>query len=101
MLKMLMNGLILLTMFSCSTYIVKEPQPVYIFNHKFGVVAKGMKNFNVRNGVDEMGGWIEKPVAIEWSEVPENIIGFPLEIWLTKIRPAIKSLARKHRDDRD
>jgi hypothetical protein len=33
--------------------------------------------------------------------MPENIIGFPLEIWLTRIKPALKKLARRDRDDRD
>lgn len=101
MLKTLKIGLLCLVISSCSTYIIKDPQPVYVINHKFGAIAKGSKNFNVKNGPDKMGAWVESPVLIKWSELPENIIAFPLETWLTQIKPALKSMARKYRDDRD
>lgn len=48
-----------------------------------------------------MGAWVDQPKLIKWSDIPENIIAFPLETWLTKIKPALKSLARKYRDNRD
>ena len=96
-----MNGLILLTMCSCAAAIIKEPQPVYVINTKFMSVAKGMKTFDVRGGKDQMTAWTESPKLIEWSEIPKDLIAFPLEIWLTKIKPALKALAQKHKDDRD
>ena len=98
---MLMNGLILLTMFSCAAAIIKEPQPVYVINTKFMSVAKGTKNFNIKNGKESMTAWIEKPALIKWSQIPQNLIAFPLEIWLTKIKPALRALAQKHEDQRD
>ena len=97
---MLMNGLILLMMFNCAT-VIKEPQPVYIINGKFGSVAYGEKSFNHRESVSQMAEWTKKPVLIKWSEMPENIIGFPLEIWLKKIKPTLKEMARKNRDRND
>jgi hypothetical protein len=98
---MLMNGLILLTMCNCAAAIIKEPQPVYVINTKFMSVAKGTKSFDVRNGKDKMTAWVESPKLIEWSEIPKDLIAFPLEIWLLKIKPALRALAQKHKDDRD
>lgn len=88
-------------MCSCSSYIIEDPQPVYVISNKFGVIVKGTKDFNVKNGYDTMGEWIEEPSLVELSEVPDNLIAFPLEKWLTEIKPAIKSLAKKYSDDRD
>ena len=99
--KVLMIGLMLWLTFSCSSAHIKEPQPVYVLNFKFGSVAQGKKNFNYKDGADFMGEWVEKPTLIKWSDMPENIIGFPLEIWLTRIKPALKKLARRHRDRND
>lgn len=99
--KMLINGLILSTMFSCSAAIVKDPQPVYVINTKFMAVAKGSKNFNIKKGHENMTEWVDKPELIEWSEIPENLIAFPLEIWLKKIKPTLKEISRKYSDDRD
>jgi len=87
--------------FSCSSYVIKKPKPVYIISNKFGTVVKGTKNFNVKNGYDSMGAWVEKPKLIKWSEMPENLIGFPLDIWLTQIKPALRSMAKKYKDNRD
>ena len=99
--KTLMNGLILLTMCSCAAAIIKEPQPVYVINTKFMSVAKGTKNFNIQDGKDQMTAWVESPKLIEWSQIPKDLIAFPLEIWLTKIKPALRALAQEHKDDRD
>lgn len=101
MLKTLMIGLILLGTYSCSSAHIKEPQPVYVINFKFGSVASGTKSFDYKKGVDSMGEWVSEPRLIQWSEVSENVIAFPLEIWLTRIKPALKKLARKNRDARD
>ena len=99
--KTLMNGLILLTMCSCAAAIIKEPQPVYVINTKFMSVAKGTKNFNIQDGKDQMTAWVESPKLIEWSQIPKDLIAFPLEIWLTKIKPALRALAQEHKDDRE
>lgn len=99
--RQLMIGLILLVMSSCAGVMVKEPQPVYVINTKTSSVAKGTKTFNVKEGRDKMTDWVEMPELVEWSEIPENLIAFPLEIWLKKIRPALKMLAQKYKDDRD
>ena len=88
-------------MYSCSTSVIKKPQPVYVINHKFGSVAKGTKSFNIKDGVDSVGEWVERPHLIKWSEIPENIIAFPLEIWLKQIKPYLKTVARKYRDSKD
>jgi hypothetical protein len=87
--------------FSCSSAHIKEPQPVYVLNFKFGAAVKGTKSFDYKGGIESMGEWVEDPKQINWSDMPENIIGFPLEIWLTRIKPALKKLARRDRDDRD
>lgn len=99
--KILMLGLILSVTFSCSSAHIKEPQPFYVLNFKHAAVVKGTKSFNYKDGHDFMGEWVEQPKKIEWSDMPENIVGFPLEIWLTRIKPALKKLARRHRDERD
>lgn len=99
--KVLINGLILSMMCSCSAAIIKEPQPVYIINTKFMSAAYGTKNFNIKNGKEEMTAWIEKPKLIEWGNIPQDLIAFPLEIWLTQIKPALRAAAAKYRDDRD
>jgi hypothetical protein len=91
----------LLAMFSCANAVIKEPQTVYVISTKFLSVAEGKKSFNYKNGVDDMAEWIEKPKLTNWNELPENIIGFPLEIWLKKIKPVLKDLARKRRDRKD
>lgn len=101
MLRILMIGLMLSVTFSCSQAVIKEPQPTYVINTKTLDVAYGLKNFNYRSGHDLMSEWVDRPKIIKWSEVEHNIIGFPLEVWLTKIKPALKYLARKHRDDND
>ena len=99
--RALKNGLVLLMMFSCSQAVIKEPQPVYVISTKFLSVAKGRKSFNYKGGVDQIGEWEKPPELVNWSELPENIIGFPLDIWLTKIKPVLKDLARKRRDEKD
>lgn len=96
-----MNGLIALMMFSCSNAVIKEPQPAYVINTRTLDVAYGLKSFNYKEGPENMTEWIEKPKLIKWSEVDKNIIGFPLEIWLTKIKPVLKDIARKRRDRKD
>jgi len=96
-----MIGLIVLVTFSCSTAVIKKPQPVYIINSKFGSVAFGKKDFNYKHNYKFVGEWVEKPKLIKWSAMPENIIGFPLEIWLTIIKPALKEVSRKKRDTKD
>ena len=101
MLKSLTNGLMLLAMFSCSQAVVKEPQTVFVISTKFMSVAKGKKNFNYKSGPDKMAEWIDKPVLEEWSNLPQDIIAFPLDIWLKKLKPVLKDLARKTRDRND
>ena len=64
-------------------------------------VAKGTKSFDIRNGRDKMTNWVEKPTLIDWSDIPKDLIAFPLEIWLVKIKPALKALAQKHKDQND
>ena len=88
-------------MCSCAAAIIKDPQPVYVINTKFMSVAKGTKSFDIRNGKDQMTAWVEKPALTKWSKIPKNLIAFPLEKWLIKIQPALRSLARKYKDDRD
>lgn len=99
--KLLMNGLVLFATFSCSQAVIKEPQPTYVISTKFMSVAKGYKTFNYKNGEKTMGEWIAAPQLVKFSDLPENIIAFPLEIWLKKIKPALKNLARRNRDQRD
>ena len=101
MLKVLMISLMLSVTFSCSSYIVKDPQPVYVMDNETGNIVYGKKNFDYRKGVDSMGAWTDGPMLIQWSEIPKLLIAFPLDIWLTEILPALKSMARKHRDDND
>lgn len=98
--KMLMSGLMLLMMFSCATRI-RDPQPVYVINSRFGSVAYGLKSFDHHSDASTMGEWVSNPKLIKWSEMPENVIGFPLEIWLKKIKPVLKEMARKRRDEQD
>lgn len=88
-------------MFSCSQAVIKEPQPVFVISTKFLSVAKGKKSFNYKGGSEQMAEWVSKPVLTKWNDLPENIIGFPLDIWLTKIKPVLKDIARKRRDERD
>ena len=95
MLKTLTLGLMLLMTFSCST-VIKEPQPVYVINTKLMSVAYGKKSLNVQGGASNMGEWIDRPQLIDWSEIPENLIGFPLKIWLEQIKPVLKEQARKY-----
>ena len=101
MLKTLRSGLILSMLFSCSAAIIKEPQPVYVINTKFMSVVKGTKSFDVRNGREAMTEWVDSPDIIEWSEIPQNLIAFPLEIWLLKIKPALKALSQNYSNKRD
>lgn len=86
----------LLMISSCAAAVIKEPQPVYIINTKFMAVTKGTKNFNINHGRDEMTSWIQRPVLINWSDMPENLIAFPVEIWLTKVKPALKALSSQY-----
>lgn len=88
-------------MFSCSSAHIKEPQPAYVINTKTLSVAKGIKSFNYKQNSDLMGEWIGKPVLVKWSDIANNLMCFPLEIWLTRIKPALKNVARKNRDDKD
>lgn len=88
-------------MFSCSQAVVKEPQPFYVISTKFLSVAEGKKSFNYKNGPDQMGEWIEKPVLTNWNNLPENLACFPAETWLTKLKPVLKDLARQRRDRKD
>jgi hypothetical protein len=96
-----MIGLMLFGMFSCSRAVIKEPQTVYVISTKFMAIAKGKKNFNYLSGPDEMAEWINPPKLSKWADLPENIIGFPLEIWLKKIKPVLKDISRKKRDRND
>lgn len=97
--KMLMIGFLLLS--GCSQAVIKEPQPVYVISTKFLTVAEGKKSFNYKAGAETMGEWVSPPKLTRWNELPENMIAFPLEIWLTKIKPVLKDIARKRRDRRD
>ena len=95
MLRMLKIGSILLLISSCAAGLIKDPQPVYIINTKFMAVVKGTKNFNYKKGKKQMTAWVQKPKEIKWSEIPENLFAFPLDIWLTQIKPALRELAKK------
>lgn len=99
--KMLMIGLTLLTTLSCSTGIVKDPQDFYFVNTKFLAIAKGTKNFNVKTGRKLMTEWVEKPELLEWNKAPKNLACFEAKIWLERIKPTLKELAQKYKDDRD
>jgi hypothetical protein len=91
----------LLSVSSCSQAVIREPQPVYVISTKFLTVAKGQKSFNYKLGPEQMGEWVKDPALVKWSELPENLVAFPLETWLVKIKPVLKDISRKRRDRND
>lgn len=97
--KMLMIGLLLFA--GCSQAVIKEPQPVYVISTKFLTVAKGEKSFNYKLGPEQMGEWVKEPVLWPWNDLPQDLVAFPLEIWLTKIKPVLKDISRQRRDRND
>lgn len=99
--KMLTIGLMLLSAFSCSQAVIKEPQPFFVVNTHLLSVASGKKSFNYKLGDATMGEWVVDPVLVEWSSLPKNLACFPLETWLVKIKPVLKDVARQRRDRND
>lgn len=92
MLKILMNGLMLLTMLSCFKHAptIKKPVDMVIISQKFNSAKVGKKYLNYKLKKSKVGEWVEEPVLIPLHEAPNDMMCYPLKTWLKIVKPKLK-----------
>jgi len=102
MLKLVMNGVILLMMLSSckNPPTIKKPVEMFAISQKFNEAAKGKKNLNFKDEKQRVGEWTTQPEYIPLHEAPENMMCFSMLTWLKVIKPKLKHGSEYYHDNR-
>lgn len=100
MLKMLMNGAILLGMLSCKNApTIKKPLTMYAVNQEFDEAATGKRYLNYKLKKSLVGEWVDPDNLqfISLQDAPNNMMCFSLEDWLKVVKPELKRASQYYR----
>lgn len=98
--KLVMSGVMLLVMLSCSC-VSMDTTMMYLVNRKHDEAAVATKNLDVTYNHDVVGEWKYGPQFMPLSNIPNELMCFSLETWLERAKPNLKKASREYRDRND
>ena len=100
MLKLVMNGVMLLTMHSCFKHAptINSPVEMYIIEQSLNEAGRGHKNLNYKARRDKVGEWVKDLEFMNMQDAPNDLMCYPLKTWLKTVKPKLKEGSQHFHD---